>query len=58
MRITEDTGTQTPQAVWINWVEHILSFHEEVGYERLDFPSNKEKMDYVFEKASNGFRIQ
>ena len=51
----EDTATQ---AVWINWKEHILSFHEEAGYERLEFASNEEKMEYVFQKTYIGFRIQ
>ena len=54
----DDTGAQAPQAIWINWTEQILSFHEEDGYERLEFPSNEAKMDYVFQKTSNGFRIQ
>lgn len=36
-------------SLWIDWTEHIVSFHEEDGYERLD---------YAVEKCSNGFRIQ
>ncbi len=31
---------------------------EATGYERLDFSSSEEKMDYVFEKCSNSFCIQ
>ena len=54
----DDTGTQVPQSLWINWASHIMSFHEEVGYERLEFSSNEEKMEYVFQKSSHGFRIQ
>ena len=54
----DGTAAQMPQTVWIDWRDHILSFHEEAGYERLEFPSNEEKMAYVFEKTSNGFRIQ
>lgn len=54
----DDTGTRAPQAIWISRTEHILSFHQVAGYERLEFPSNEEKMDYVFQQSSNGFRIQ
>lgn len=51
-------GTKTPQLLWINWANHIVSFHEEAGFERLEFSTYEEKMDYVFGKTSNGFRIQ
>ncbi len=54
----DGTGAQAPQSIWINWAERILSFHAEEGYERLEFSSKREKMDYVFEKSANGFRIQ
>lgn len=56
--MVDDTGTQGPQLIWISQVDHIVSFHEEIGYERLEFSSNEEKMEYVFQKGSNGFRIQ
>lgn len=51
-------GAQTLPLLWINWMEQVVSFHEEDGYERLEFPSDEEKLEYVFEKTSNGFRIQ
>lgn len=54
----DDTGTQEFQPLWIHWTDHILSFHEEDGYERLEFSSKEEKMAYVFQKTSNGFRVQ
>lgn len=54
----DDTGAQTLQALWINWTDHIVSFHAEDGYERLEFSSSEEKMEYVFHKSANGFRIQ
>lgn len=56
--MVDDTGTQGTQIVWISQADHIVSFHEENGYERLEFSSNEEKMEYVFQKCSNGFRIQ
>lgn len=54
----DSAGIQELQALWVNWAEHIVSFHEEAGYERLEFSSSAEKMDYVFQKSANGFRIQ
>ena len=54
----DGTGTQAVQFLWISRTERIVSFHEEAGYDRLEFLSNKEKMEYVFQKTSNGFRIQ
>lgn len=55
-----DDGIQAqgPHWIWIHWADRIVSFHPEDGYERLEFPSGRELMDYVFEKTSNGFRIQ
>ena len=53
----DDTGVGAPQAIWINWKEQILSFHWEEGYERLEFSSAGERMEYVFQKGSSGFRI-
>lgn len=53
-----DDSNQTLLWLWIDWTEQIVSFHEETGYERLEFSSVEEKMDYVFSKSSNGFRIQ
>ena len=51
-------GTKNTQLLWIHWSDHVISFHEEAGYERLEFPTYEEKMEYVFGKTSNSFRIQ
>lgn len=51
-------GTKNTQLLWIHWSDHVISFHEEAGYERLEFYTYEEKMEYVFGKTSNGFRIQ
>lgn len=53
-----DTGAQEFQVLWIDWANHIVSFHEENGFERLEFSSKEEKMAYAFQKSFNGFRIQ
>ncbi len=57
-RMDDDTDTHPVHFLWIHWSEHIVSFHEVAGYERKEFSSSEEKMDYVFQKTSNGFRIQ
>ena len=49
--------TKNTQLLWIHWSNHVISFHEESGYERLEFPTYEKKMEYVFGKTSNGFRI-
>ena len=54
----DDTDTQALQAIRIDWENHIVSFHEEAGYERLEFSTKEEKMDYAFQKTFLGFRIQ
>ena len=54
------TRAQEVHTLWISQNEHIVSFHEEEGddYEQLVFTNQNEKMDFVFQKSSNGFRIQ
>lgn len=51
-------GTKNTQLLWIHWSNHVISFHEEAGYEQLEFSTYEENMEYVFGKTSNGFRIQ
>lgn len=54
----DDTGNPMREPLWIDRREQIISFHEEAGYEKLEFPSVEEKMEYVIDKGANGFRIQ
>lgn len=54
----DDTGQMHGYPLWILWVDRILSFHEEEGFERLEFPSKESRMEYVLQKTSHGFRIQ
>lgn len=51
---------QEATPLWINQSDHIISFHkvDSGSYERLVFPSQDEKMEFVFQKCSSGFRIQ
>lgn len=51
-------GGSKLRLLWIHWSDHIISFHEEDGYERKEFSTIEEQMDYVFGKTANGFRIQ
>ena len=54
----DDPDAQIPQLLWINWTEHIVSFHLEDGFEAVEFPDHDAMLEYVFQKTSNGFRIQ
>lgn len=38
-------------SLWIDWTGHIVSFHEEDGYERLDFPSKVENWTMPLKSA-------
>ena len=54
------TRAQEVHTLWINQTEHIVSFHEVESddYEQLVFANQNEKMEFVFQKSSSGFRIQ
>lgn len=51
---------QEAHMLWISLSEHIVSFHEVANndYKPLIFSDQDEKMEFVFEKCSSGFRIQ
>lgn len=55
-----NTVTQEVYKLWSSQNKHIVSFHEVEGddYEQLAFTNQNEKMEFVFQKSSNGFRIQ
>ena len=55
-----NTVTQEVYKLWISQNEHIVSFHEveNADYEQLVFTNQNEKMEFVFQKCSSGFRIQ
>ena len=42
----------------INWTDQVVSFHSEEGFEPVAFPDHDAMLAYVFQKTSNGFRIQ
>jgi len=54
------TRAQEVHTLWISQNEHIVSFHEveNADYEQLVFTNQNEKMEFVFQKCSSGFRIQ
>lgn len=55
-----NTAGQGSHMLWISQSELIVSFHkvENDDYEPLVFSDQNEKMEFVFEKCSSGFRIQ
>lgn len=54
----DDAGAQAPKLLWINWTAQVVSFHQEEGFEAVTFPNHDDMLSYVFQKTSNGFRIQ
>ena len=38
--------------------DQVVSFHSEEGVEPVAFPDHDAMLAYVFQKSSNGFRIQ
>lgn len=54
----DDAGAQAPQLLWINWTDQVVSFHSEEGFDPVEFPDHDAMLAYVFQKTSNGFRIQ
>ena len=55
-----NTSAHGVHTLWISQNEHIVSFHEVESddYEQLVFTNQNEKMEFVFQKCSTGFRIQ
>lgn len=55
-----NTSAQEVHTLWISQNEHIVSFHEVDGddYKQLVFANRNEKMEFVFQQCSSGFRIQ
>lgn len=44
--------------VWINLRDRIVSFEKQEHFQKLQFSSHEEKLNYVVEKGTSGFRIQ
>ena len=44
--------------VWIDEMNRIVSFKNEVGFQRVLFASQEEKFAFAIEKCSSGYRIQ
>lgn len=47
----------TEYVVWINRLKRIASFHEEDGYERMEFRYEAHFLMYLTELSDNGFRF-
>ncbi len=44
--------------IWIDWGSKVISFREEPGFEKLEYPTQEEKFSFLVEKVDTGFRIQ
>ena len=48
-------GTKNTQLLWIHWSDHVISFHEEAGYERLEFTTYEKQNGICFWKDFQWF---
>lgn len=46
------------RSLWISHQQKIVSFKFVEGFERMIFPSRKEKFDYAVKISATGYRIQ
>ena len=44
--------------MWVNWVERIVSFHEEADFEELQFETEESRMAQLRMFLTEGFRFQ
>lgn len=44
--------------VWVDWRGRILSFHAAQNFEKLEYPTHKEMLEFALEKSREGFAIQ
>lgn len=45
-------------SIWVDWEHRIISFHEEEGFERLDYTTHEEMFTFAIAKGFAGFGIQ
>lgn len=44
--------------VWIDWDRKIVSFQEEKGFDKLEYPTHDEMFRFAIKKTLEGFAIQ
>lgn len=58
MSMEQRAPLQSAEILWINWSEKILSFTKVDGFEAKHFLSHESCLEYAFDKATDGFRVQ
>lgn len=58
MSMEQRAPLQSAEILWINWREKILSFTKVDGFEAKHFLSHESCLEYAFDKATDGFRVQ
>ena len=53
----EECEEQAEFITWVNKDEHIVTFRETDGFEKLTFPTQEEKMAYIYNLCESGYRI-
>lgn len=54
----EEMGKETEFSIWVNWELRVVSFTEEMGFEKIIFPTNEDKLFFAVQKGKEGFGIQ
>lgn len=44
--------------LWVDWEHRVISFHQAPGFERLEYPTRREMLEFAMEKSRDGFSIQ
>ncbi len=44
--------------IWIDRESKVISFREEPGFEKLEYPTQEEKFSFLVKKVDAEFRIQ
>jgi len=53
----EETDQPQDFIIWINKQAKIVTFQSMEGYERLTFPTQEEKLSYIYRLCEAGYRI-
>lgn len=43
--------------IWVDWKNRIVSFQNEDGFEKLEYPTHDEMFQFAIEKTMSGFGI-
>lgn len=57
-KLQNKNSTQEICVIWIDHLNRIISFQQAEGFEPQAFSTPEERLEFAFEKSSNGYRVQ